>query len=195
MASYTTYEKSTDDRDQDRIGGSSLLPPAINWPTDRHGRKMLFLASLSSDLLKSQCNIIIPEGQILSIFCPYKEDDIECAIDMARGRENGYVVAHFPTEPRQEFESPISSIKKLELNLNVETDEDEFSEDIDDKIGGRPNWLQDRFNYTGYEFVLQISGLYFGKVIPHHKNIFMGGVLYVFYNPLNNTGLLTLQYS
>lgn len=195
MARYTVYEKDTNDQEYNKIGGSSFLPESINWPTDRHGKKMLFLASLSSELLKSQCNIIIPEGQVLSIFCPYKKDDIEYAIDMARARETGYLIAHFPVKPRQEFEYPISEIKKLELNLSFETDEDEFSEDVEDKIGGRPNWLQDSYNYAGYDFVLQISGLYFGKIIPSHKNIFMGGVLYIFYNPSNNNGLLTLQYS
>lgn len=195
MASYITYNRDTKDQEYDKIGGSCLLPETVDWPIDRHGNKMLFLASLSSDMLKSQCGMMIPEGQILSIFCPYKPDDVECAIDMARGREKGYMMTHLPAQPRQESEYPISGIKKIELNLNFETDEDEFSEELDDKIGGQPNWLQDRFNYTGYDFVLQLSGLSFGKNFADHKNLLMGGMLYIFYNPLNNSGLLTLQYS
>ncbi|MGO4294322.1 DUF1963 domain-containing protein [Chitinophaga sp. RAB17] len=195
MASYIEYEGDAEDQEHSKIGGSALLPEAIKWPIDRHGRKMLFLASLSSQLLKAQCDIVIPEDQVLSIFCPYERDNIECAIDMARGRETGCVIAHFAKEPRQEFNDPIAEVKKLVLNEDVETDEDEFSEDLDDKIGGNPNWLQDRFDYTGYDFVLQISGLYFGKIIPTHKHIFMGGMFYVFYHPSDNKGLVTLQYS
>jgi hypothetical protein len=195
MASYIDYENEADDQAHSKIGGSALLPEAIPWPIDRHGRKMLFLASLSSQVLKTQCGIVIPENQVLSVFCPYNKEDISCAIDMARGRETGYVIAHFAGVPRQEFEYPVSGKKKVELNEDLETDEDEFSEDIDDKIGGTPNWLQDRFDYTGYDFVLQISGLYFAKMIPTHSNLFMSGVLYVFYNSSENKGLVTLQYS
>lgn len=195
MASYIGYEGNADDQELSKIGGSALLPEAIKWPIDRHGRKMLFVASLSSQLLKAQCDIVIPEDQVLSIFCPYTKDDVECAIDMARGRERGAVIAHFAAAPRQEFEYPIHDIKKLVLDEDMETDEDEFSEELDDKIGGGPNWLQDRFDYSGYDFVLQISGLLFGKIIPSHKHIFMGGMLYVFYSPSDNKGLVTLQYS
>lgn len=195
MASYTIYDEHATDPEHDKIGGNSLLPVSIAWPRDRHGRKMLFLASISADLLQSQCNIAIPEGSILSIFCPYKKDEIEYAIDMARGREPGYLIAHLPDAPRQEFDYPILQGKKLRLNENVETDEDEFSEDVEDKIGGIPNWLQDRFDYTGYDFVLQISGMYLGKVIPTHKDVLMNGMLYVFYNAANNSGIVTLQYS
>lgn len=90
---------------------------------------------------------------------------------------------------------PIIDAKVLRLDENVETDEDEFSEDLDDKIGGNPNWLQDRFDYTGYDFVLQISGMYLGKIIPTHKEALMSGMLYIFYNPVDNNGLITLQYS
>jgi hypothetical protein len=195
MASYIEYEKNAADHEYNKIGGNSLLPASINWPADRHGNKMLFLASLSSHLLKSQCNIIIPEDHVLSIFCPYKNGDIEYAIDIARGRERGYVVAHLAGAPRQEFEYPITEAKKVELDEDLETDEDEFSEDLDDKIGGRPNWLQDTFDYAGYDFVMQISGMYFGKITPTHKDLLMSGMFYIFYNPHNNNGLVTLQYS
>lgn len=90
---------------------------------------------------------------------------------------------------------PITEAKNLELDEDLETDEDEFSEDLDDKIGGVPNWLQDKFDYTGYDFVIQISGMCFNGIIPAHQELLMSGVLYVFYNSLNNNGLLTLQYS
>lgn len=156
---------------------------------------MIFLASISSALLKSTCNIIIPADHVLSIFYPYRKGDIEHVIGIARGKEPGFVVSHFAEAPRQEFEDPIREARKLELNENFETDEDEFSEDLDDKIGGRPNWLQDRFDYAGYDFVMQISGMYFRKVIPTHKDLFAGGMFYVFYNPSNNEGLVSLQYS
>ena len=195
MASYVTYEKDTNDQERSKVGGSSLLPQSIGWPVDRFGKKLMFLASLSSDLLKSECGIDIPQGHILSIFCPYEKEDIEYPIDMARGRERGFVVVHPAEAPRQEFGDPILPAKKLELNKKFATDEDEFVEDIDDKIGGRPNWLQDRFDYAGNQFVMQISGMYFGKIIPTHKNVFMSGVLYVFYNLFSNEGLVTLQYS
>jgi uncharacterized protein YwqG len=195
MASYTTYEKNADGHEHNKIGGDPLLPASIEWPVDRHGNKMLFLASLSPQLLKSQCNITIPDDHVLSIFCPYKSDDIEYAIDMARGRERGRIMAHLAGSPRQEFESSITEAKKLELDENLETDEDEFAEDLDDKIGGQPNWLQDRFDYTGYDFVMQLSGMYLGKIIPTHKGLLMSGMLYIFYNSSNNNGLVALQYS
>lgn len=195
MASYTTYESNAGDHEHDKIGGNSLLPESINWPVDRHGNKMLFLASLSPQLLKSQCNITIPADHVLSIFCPYKKGDIEYVIDMARGRERGYIIAHLAGAPRQEFEYPITGAKRLELDTDLETDEDEFSEDLDDKVGGRPNWLQDTFDYAGYDFVMQMSGMYLGKMIQTHKDLLMSGMLYIFYNSANNEGLVTLQYS
>ena len=195
MARYVVYGKNADDRDHDKIGGSSLLPASASWPVDRAGRKMLFLASVSADWLKSECGIVIPQDHVLSIFCPYQKGSIEHSIDMARGREFGCVVSHPAKAPRQEFADAIFEPRKLELNVDFETDEDEFSDDIDDKIGGTPNWLQDRFDYSGHDFVLQISGLCFGKVVPTHKDLLMGGVLYVFYNSSSNAGRVTLQYS
>lgn len=195
MASYIVYEKRADDREHSKIGGSSLLPKDMIWPKDRSGRNMLFLASISSELLMSECNISIPKDHVLSVFCPYKKGDIEHAIDMARGREPGFVISHLAEAPRQEFDDPILEAKKLELNKDFETDEDEFSEDVEDKIGGNPNWLQDKFDYSGADFVMQLSGMYFDEVIPTHKGIFLSGVLYVFYDPSSNHGTVALQYS
>lgn len=115
MASYIIYNENAIDQNYNKIGGDSLLPTSIEWPRDRQGRKMLFLASLSADLLKSQCNITLPEDNILSIFCPYKKDDIACAIDIARGRETGYVVAHLPGVLRQEFDPAYYRCKSIKV--------------------------------------------------------------------------------
>jgi hypothetical protein len=195
MPSYFTYEKSSGDKEFNRIGGNSLLPKFINWPIDKSGRKMLFLASLSPEIIQSECGIYIPEGNIISIFLPYKKGSIEHAIDIARQRDRGYIISHPPGELRQECEYPIIEGRQINLNKDFETDEDEFSEDIEDKIGGDPNWLQDRFDYSGHEFLMQISGLYFGTVFPDHKDLFMGGIFYAFYNSAKNDGLVLLQYS
>ena len=111
MASYITYKKNADDHVHSKIGGDALLPASIKWPIDRHGNKMLFLASLSAHLLKSQCNIIIPDGHVLSIFCPYKKGEIMSAIDMARGRERGCIIAHLAESPRQECEYQSPKLK------------------------------------------------------------------------------------
>ncbi|QNP47539.1 DUF1963 domain-containing protein [Diaphorobacter aerolatus] len=195
MPVYFKYETPANALALNRICGDPLLPALVQWPLDEGGRKMIFIGSISSELLNSETSVKIPEGHLLSVFCPFEKNSVDIPIGLARHGAAGCVIHHPVGTPRSCEELPKISAKLIEKIPSIETDEDEFSEDLEDKMGGSPNWLQDRIDFSRSEFVAQFSGMYFEKIFPELKGIFMGGMLYVFFDSKLNQGFIRLQYS
>ena len=85
---------------------------------------------------------------------------------------------------RQECESPLVPPRALAVDCDDEAeDEDEFSDEIENKIGGSPVWLQDRMQFDGMTFCMQLVGASISKAWSTHKGIFLGGIGYLYLNP------------
>ena len=111
------------------------------------------------------------------------------------------MIIHEVSRLRQENTKPLSPPHKLriETHLNIE-DEDEFSDEIEEKVGGIPTWLQDTIEYTNYIFALQFIASEFNDYWPTHKELFMDGICYLFLNKIldlseTQAGMFRIQYS
>jgi hypothetical protein len=201
MIKYLFYNTICKESEKNRIGGSAFLPNEISWPNDVKSKPMLFLMTLSSDFLHKHTGCIIPNDNCVSVFVPYREGGIECAISMARSIDAAKVIVHKISQTtRQGFYKPLFPPRKIRLEIHCDIeDEDEFSEDIEEKVGGVPTWLQDRIDYKNYQFLLQFIAGEFNEFWPNHQELFMDGVCYLFLkkgfeNLKNQAGMFRIQY-
>lgn len=202
MVTYLFYDTLCEEDEKDRIGGDAYLPGNINWPS--HGNiPMLFLMTLSSNFLNKYANYEIPDSHCLSVFVPYAKGSIEGAIQLARTIDAATVLIHKTSStPRQENKTPLNTCRKLRVEIHPDIeDEDEFSDEIEEKVGGVPTWLQDRIDYTDeYKFVLQYIAGEFEGYWTDHNELFLDGICYLFLRePFNlndsQAGMFRIQYS
>jgi len=196
MVNYLFYENICDSSIKNRIGGDACLPNTVTWPKDKNNRNMLFLMTLSGELISMYTKILIPKNLSISVFIPYTKNSITDTIQMARSSDIAKVIIHENENfTRQENDTPLLPARKISIKSEDIEDEDEFSDEIEEKIGGVPTWLQDKIDYEDYEFVLQILGTEFGKYFPEYKNIFLGGVGYLFFSKSTKQGIFQIQYT
>lgn len=183
------------------MGGDAALPSEIAWPEDKNGHPMLHLMALPSRWANQYAGCRLPYNYCVSIFIPFQKNSITHVIDLARNPLAAYVIAHEAASTlRQECASPLIPPHGIRIECDPDRpEEDEFGEDIEDKIGGGATWLQDRITAEGKQFLLQIGGMTFDTYWPTHGGMFMGGMLYLFIADAialdGRCGQLTVQYT
>lgn len=185
-----------------RMGGDASLPAAIEWPRDKDGKPMLLLMTLASTLISTYLNNRLPENYGISVFVPFEKDSVEHVVDLARRPETARVIAHeIAPDLRQECHAPLVPPHAITIEVDADReDEDEFSDEIENKIGGKATWLQDRIELYDKQFLLQVGAGLFDRYWPSHRGIFMGGMVYLFVNKAGvllapQFGQLTVQYT
>ena len=168
------------------------MPLNTGWPKDKNGAPMLHLMTLSSDLINTYSTCKIPEKHCVSVFIPFEKNSIQHVIDLARTPETARIILHeVATQVRQECPEALEPPHAITIESDPDREEeDEFSDEIEPKIGGGPTWLQDVIDAPGKQFLLQLLGSEFNKSWPSHQGIFMGGVVYMF---INGDGDLTAE--
>lgn len=162
---------------------------------------MLHFLSLKHDQVNRFIPDNIPSNNCISIFIPYKPGDVENTIDLARKDGTAKVLRYIPEMAlRQEFSMPLLPAKAIDIFETDDEEEDEFSDEIDNKIGGHGIWLQNRIELPGKTFLLQVLGATVNENWRSHQGIFMGGVGYLFLNDEQNSvdsvaGDFKLQYT
>jgi len=182
MVNFLAFDAECEQTFLPRMGGGTCLPKEVEWPRDKEGEPMLHLLTLPSNIVNifSDCNL--PTDHCISVFIPYRHDSIDYAIDLARKPGAAFVIAHKTSmEIRQECKYPLLPPHEIKIDCDKEAeDEDEFSDEIDSKIGGGPVWLQDRLEISDKKFLLQLVGAMIGNCWPSHKGMFLGGIGYLF---------------
>jgi len=163
---------------------------------------MLHLMTLSSHLVNTYSACRIPENYCVSVFIPYGKESNGHVVDLARHPDTARIIAHeIGAEVRQECSDPLSPPYSMLIDSDPgREDEDEFSDEIEPKIGGRPTWLQDVIESPGKQFFLQLLASQFNKLWVSHRGMFMGGVVYLFIDQdydatAEQFGQLTVQYT
>ena len=182
MVKYLDFEAECGPSSLPRIGGGACLPVTCEWPKDGNGKPMMHLLALPANMVNDSSGCRLPENYCVSVFIPYRKNSIEHVIELARKPDAACIIAHeVSTKIRQECESPLLPPHEIKIDSDEEADEeDEFSDEIESKIGGGPVWLQDRIDAPGCQFLLQLVGSAFNQYWPSHKGIFMGGICYFF---------------
>lgn len=185
MVNYLAVGNICDDGVGPQLGGGAFLPPDVPWPCDENGREMLHLLSLPGGFLTNHTNITVDNSMCVSVFIPYSKDSVEESISLARRKDAAHVLVYEPGNlVRQQHGWPLQPCRILDVDPDEEAiDDDEFSDEIENKIGGIPVWLQDRIDYAGMEFCLQLVGGTIKQFWPSHSGIFLGGVGYLFLKP------------
>ena len=167
-----------------RLGGGASLHITANWPKDASGQPMLHLISLPGELVSKLTGIQVHHAACISVFIPYQQDSIEESISLARQAGTAQVLLYQPgTVARQEFNLPMEPARALTIDSDEDVEEeDEFSDEIENKIGGTPTWLQDRIDSGDMVFCLQLVGPTLVARWPAHRGLFLGGVGYLFLN-------------
>ncbi|WP_081687019.1 DUF1963 domain-containing protein [Chitinilyticum litopenaei] len=185
-----------------RIGGQSCIPQEIDWPKSKDGNPMLHFMAIPTEIVNEHLGFELPEKHCISLFIPYQPDSIQHVIDLARNNNVASIFMHpISKELRQECSFPLNPAHAIRIDCDHDAEEeDEFSDEIDSKIGGTPVWLQDRISIDHHHFLLQFVGSVFDKYWPSHKGLFMGGIGYVFINtehlsPGKNLGQLKIQFT
>jgi hypothetical protein len=186
-----------------RFGGSPHLPDDIDWPVDSENVPLLHLFTISSVALNHYMNLAIEDGLQLSVFVPFKAGDIKRGISLARDPYRSKVLLYKPLKTH----GPKNSEQTLEPRTMTfmkdrpdDEDEEEFSGEVDDKIGGGPIWLQRRIQLPESRFLLQINEGLLTKVWPELAGIFVGGMGFLFVkNPArpgrDSIGELRVQFT
>lgn len=202
MVSYLSFESICDELVVPHMGGGALLPPDIPWPKDDSGCPMLHFIVLPPETVASACGVLIPHDHVVSLFVPYSKDSVQYAIDLARKSQVARAVVHRRAgSARQECACALLPAHALQVKVVDDIDdEDEYSDEIDSKLGGTPVWLQDRIDVPDYRFVLQLVGTLIGRFWPSHNGIFLGGICYFFVRADGDVsrqdfGKLRIQYS
>ena len=199
---YLDFRDECEESTIPRMGGGASLPLRVVWPEDKDGEPMLHLMTLSPELINTYSNCKIAETHCVSVFIPFKKNSVEHVIDLARRPESARVIAHeIATEIRQECREPLDPPHAITVECDPgRDDEDEFSDEIEPKIGGGPTWLQDVIEAPGKQFLLQLLSSQFNDSWPSHRGMFMGGVVYLFISDHCDVteerfGQLTIQYT
>lgn len=202
MVSYLVVDGICNVEAYPRIGGSCALPDDISWPKDNKDRPCTFLLGAESSWISKNAGVNLPNDLILSIFVPFDPSSVDHALAMARTPMSAKALLHpKATAFRQESSFSLDPPRALIVDLEPDAeDEDEFSSEIEPKIGGMPTWLQRRIEIPQRRFVLQLMSHQIREHWPAHGSLFMGGVGYLFldiaWNGANpEVGELRLQYT
>jgi hypothetical protein len=185
-----------------KIGGGVYMPNSMAWPIDKSGSPLLHLLTLPSDLVNRFVSVGLPSNHCISVFIPYKPGEVEHLIDLARKDGTARIFLYESTiKLRQECKTPLLPAKVMEIYETDDDEEGEFSDEIDNKIGGHGIWLQNRIEIPNKTFLLQLLGATMNQNWPSHQGILMGGVGYLFVSTqfdsttTNNIGEFKLQYT
>lgn len=201
MATFFKIVTESEENLYPKVGGGVFMPDSIAWPLDDSGHPMLHLLTMQSNDVNKFVANALPLNHFLSVFIPYKKGEIEYVIDLARKNGIAKVYAYeATTKLRQECITPLLPAKSMEIYETDDDEEDEFSDEVDDKIGGHGIWLQNRIEIAGKFFLLQLLGATINRNWPSHNGIFMGGVGYLFVSntqgcPALEVGEFKLQYT
>lgn len=204
MINYLDFVDACADDVQPRLGGGALLPAGVDWPRGMDGQPMLHLISLPGALVGKLVGIQVHPAACISVFIPYSQDSIEASFSLARRPGTAQVLLYQPAETvRQECNFPMEPAHAITIDSVEGAEEDEFSDEIENKIGGGPTWLQDRIDMGGMAFCLQLVGPTLATRWPGHRGLFLGGVGYLFLERVMlapglevvNCGDFRIQYS
>jgi Domain of unknown function (DUF1963) len=181
MATFFKIGAECQENTAPKIGGGVFLPNSMAWPLDKSGLPLLHLLTLPSELVNQFVTLDLPSNHCISVFIPYKPGEVEHLIDLARKDGTAKVLLYESTTGlRQECKTPLLPAKVMEIYETDDDEEDEFSDEIDNKIGGHGIWLQNRIEIPGKVFLLQVLGATMNQNWPSHQGILMGGVGYLF---------------
>ncbi|MEC1180009.1 DUF1963 domain-containing protein [Metasolibacillus meyeri] len=175
-----------------RLGGYSLLPENIEWPSNPNGDKLTMVLCLPTNFLNQVLNLNLPEAHILSVFTTYKKEDYFLDLITYHGDKEdlknikrGFtqVLLHKKGNIRNEANFLIPAQEFIlgeELNIEENSDDMEFY--CGSLMGKQPSLLQlENLDLDNYQFCLQIYGGDFPK--EFHDIFFLSdSVGYLFLN-------------
>jgi len=146
-----------------RIGGKSLLPDSMEYPTNPNGKKMALILSLPTNFLNQFFQFEYPSDKVISVFSTYDQEDYFLDFISYHGHsegleniKNGFtkVILHSIGAPRDESEYLIPA---REIVVGDEFDVPEFY--CGNLLGGNPVFLQNEImELASYQFCMQLYG-------------------------------------
>jgi Domain of unknown function (DUF1963) len=192
-----------DDSADCKFGGIPALPSELKWPLDSEGQPLLHLITIPGRTLNHYANLTVDGDTCLSVFVPFKAGDIKRGIQLARESGASQVflykqLGESSAPPKSLSFGPFEMIFVEDRPDNE--DEEEFSGETDDKIGGHAIWLQRRIDLPKSKFVLQINERLLTESCPELAGIFVGGMGFLFIDVnaqpgLDSIGELRVQFT
>ncbi|WP_018884576.1 hypothetical protein [Paenibacillus massiliensis] len=155
----------TQDANEPRTGGVSLLPEEISWPENPDGEKLTLAMHLPARFLNDTFGCTYPEATAISVFTTYNRNTYFLDNIVYHGDplelnmiKMGFtkVIAHSIGQPRNESEFTVPA-RAISLGDRIE-DEAEASF-TGSKLGGSPGYLQNEgLQVEQFMFCIQLYG-------------------------------------